>query len=42
MDWANERTALFLDLISCLENIGRNDVADTLIDARMKTSSIAL
>lgn len=42
MDWANERTASFLDLISCLENIGRNDVADTLIDARMKTSSIAL
>ena len=32
----------FLDLVSSLENVGRSDIADTLIDSRMKTSGIAL
>lgn len=32
----------FLDLVANLEDIGHPDVADSLIDFRMKTSGIAL
>lgn len=36
------QSSSFLDLVSNLENVGRSDIADILIDSRMKTSGIAL
>jgi c-src tyrosine kinase len=36
------RSSSFLDLLKSLENVGRPDVADSLIDSRMRTSGITL
>lgn len=38
----DERRMSFLELVSSLEHIGRHDVANSLIEARMKTSGIAI
>lgn len=43
-EWCNLnlQSASFLELVSSLEDIGRVDVANNLIDSKMKTSGVAL
>ena len=42
-EWCLESSSnVFLELVTNLEKIGRNDISDSLIDSRMKTSGVDL